>query len=213
MSNYLGVIALTAAAASVLTSAALLYQPDNAMPLAPRPEQQVPKYPTVSAGDLAKFDRYRALMADTLADDQTLLGADAMRVFGYQERVITDQRQLPERSAYRLAMVYRSGAHHYALIDDTLYKRGDRLPGGEVIRGINMAGVVIAKDGATNVLTVGDYVAKPIAEEDGGRVAPRRPRQQPGNSYEAAAATQRQLDIIRNAMQLLQHRGQRPPAP
>lgn len=201
MSNYIGVISLVAGVASVAVSAALFVQ--TATPAMPMPHERlvIPQQPVVNAQDAEKFSRYGEKLEKALNRQTVVLAPDVMKVFDYQEKLLTDKAALPEEDIYRLAMVYRSGRHNYALIDDTLYKTGDLLPGGEVIKDINLSGVVISKEGATNVLVVGDYTAGPIAET---RKVQRRSHRAVDDSYQTAASTQRQLDAVRNALQMLQ---------
>lgn len=201
MNKKTGLVAVVATLVSVASAAVVLIQ-QPALSL-PRQSEQVaiPKLPDYNPRDLVKFHQHEEKLNSQLYSQRVELSDDAMKIFGYQEKPLKELSLSPDQDIYHLAMVYRSGQHHYALIDEKLYQRGGVLPGGEVIRNINMSGVVIEKGGNTNVLVVGDVTAAPIVAQAPVRKSRSRA---PDSTFETAAGAQRQLDSINKALKVLQ---------
>lgn len=201
MNKKTGLAAVVLALVSVGGSAFVVLKP-SPMSLPRQSEQaMIPELPRYNSGDLVKFRQHEERLDNELYSQRVELSDDAMKIFGYQEKPLKRVASSTDKDIYHLAMVYHSGKHHYALIDETLYKRGGVLPGGEVIRNINMSGVVIEKAGTTNVLVVGDVTSAPIVAK---KPVLRSRSRTPGSTFETAATAQRQLDSIKNSLKLLQ---------
>jgi len=198
-------LALVASLLSVVVSAVILIRPSTPALPVQYSSVSVPLLPKVDARDGKRFDSYGDKLQVALKRQDVKVVPAAMKLFDYQQAtVVSKQPELEQENIYHLGMVYRSGSHNYALIDNKLYKRGERLPGGERIRKIDLSGVVIVKDGKKNVLRVKDYATAPINVPE---MVHRRPQSmsQADRHYKSQVGAQQGMDAVTNALKMLQN--------
>ena len=163
MSSAIGLIGSGFAVLTIVASAVAFYDVDRrgasqkmlaAVPL--------PRIPSFSISDEQKLLKYSKGMQKAIVAQQVAIDADALNIIGYTEPLVELDDAEDDHPAYHVAMVYRSGRHKYALIDEVMYQLGDELPWGEKITDVNLDGVTVEKDGETTNLPIRSYATKPI---------------------------------------------------
>ena len=203
MNKNIGLFGVLIALLSVACLTFLLLQksPSN-LPrrVAPKASLAIPSF---NPADLNKFRQHELQLNRELSSQNVVFDADAMKIFGYQEKPFENSPLMSEKKVYHVAMIYSSGKHNYVLIDDKLYKRGDTLPNGEFVRKIKLSGVVVEKDGKSSLLTINDVNAAPIV----GQKA--RGQNKQTESYQNVINAQRQVEAIKKSLKMLQNSSNR----
>ena len=172
--------------------------------LKPLDRIQVPSY---NPADLEKFQRYLSGLEYAIESKSDGFAPSALKIFGYAENGAMQNLTRYDKP-YHLSMIYESGGHRYALIDNKLYKTGNYLPGGALVREINISGVIIEKDGVASISTVESFAAKPIEEtqvsREGSSDTSSAVTDSQQSTADAANRARRQLEQMQDVLELVQ---------
>jgi len=202
ISSKIGLVGIAVALLAVAYSAALPFLgSDRLRPMLARPELAQIRTFKYKATDLARFKQYSGDLDRAIAAKGKGLGAGSLKIFGYREdKILAGVNEIP--AVHQLSMVYESEGNRYAVIDNRLYKQGDRLADGVLISDVNMGGAVIIKDGEATLLTLENKVTDPISSVPLRRTK-RTPVMLDGESDYNAIRAQRLLRDIQQSLKVL----------